>query len=291
MSGENLLYNAVNFDSVVPQLRQLWCEAFGDTYAFIDNFFTVMDAGKFLHTLSVDGRVVSMLFALPCNVCFDAVDYPLAYIYAVATDKVFAGHGYMRILMRNVHEYLRNAGFAAAILVPNEEWLQGYYSGMGYKVCSWNNNVLLSRPNLSLASCYEICKINKLTDEIYYFISSCAKVRNGCVLHSREWYAMNIINCGLSGGGVFLLRLNGCVVAVAFVSMVDDALLLLALFSADDNACEQLLLRLCMEYNRTSLYGIQPDTLSGVSASPYAMMLPFCDSAPSRIIAELMLDV
>ena len=111
----------------IPQLRSLWKEAFGDTDAFLDNFYSKAFSPDRCLCASVEGEVAAMAY------WFDCQEY--AYIYAVATAKKHRGKGISHALMARIHALLTERGYAGCILVPGEESLRQFYRGMGYKNC------------------------------------------------------------------------------------------------------------------------------------------------------------
>lgn len=121
----------MNLDHPTPQqissLRALWKEAFGDTDAFLDHFYSKAFASNRCLCATVDGEVAAMAY------WFDCGEY--AYIYAVATAKKHRGKGISHALMGRIHEILTDRGYAGCILVPGEESLRQFYRGMGYENC------------------------------------------------------------------------------------------------------------------------------------------------------------
>ncbi len=121
----------MNFDhptpSLIPQLRQLWKEAFGDTDHFLDQFYGKAFSPHRCLCATADGEVAAMAYWFHCE------EY--AYIYAVATAKKYRGQGISHALMDRIHTILTDRGYAGCILVPGEESLRHFYRGMGYENC------------------------------------------------------------------------------------------------------------------------------------------------------------
>ena len=109
----------------IPQLRQLWQEAFGDSDSFLDKFFSIAFAPERSLCATVDGEVAAMAY------WFDCGEY--AYIYAVATAEKHRGKGICHGLMGKIHEILTQRGYSGCILVPGEERLRSFYRGMDYE--------------------------------------------------------------------------------------------------------------------------------------------------------------
>lgn len=113
----------------LPQLRQLWQNAFGDTDAFLDSFYRTAYAPDHCRCILIGGQVAAVLYWIDCTL----KDQQLAYIYAVVTHPAHRGKGLCRCLMRNTHELLRAHGYEGTILVPQKESLRAMYAGMGYQ--------------------------------------------------------------------------------------------------------------------------------------------------------------
>lgn len=114
----------------VPALRSLWRESFGDTEEFLDAFTaTAMDAQR-CFVATENGQILGALYWFDC-LCRG---HRLAYLYGVATAKVFRGRGVCHALMDHVHDHLRKNGYAGVVLVPGAEHLFRFYANMGYEV-------------------------------------------------------------------------------------------------------------------------------------------------------------
>ena len=115
----------------LPRLRQLWQEAFGDTDAFLDSFFQTAFHPERCLCAWEEGRLASAIYWFDCTLGGEAV----AYLYALATDKALRGKGIAGALMAGTHAHLKSRGCKAALLVPGEPSLAGYYRSMGYEFC------------------------------------------------------------------------------------------------------------------------------------------------------------
>lgn len=116
-----------------PQLRSLWQEAFGDEDAFVDAFFEKGFSRERCRCVTWNDRCVAALYWFDCL----WEGKKVAYLYAIATDKLFQGKGFCRSLMEDTHRHLQALGYAGAVLVPAEEGLFSLYEKLGYRVfCS-----------------------------------------------------------------------------------------------------------------------------------------------------------
>ena len=112
-------------------LRQLWKQAFGDTDAFLDSFFTLGFSPDRCRQITTDGKVVAALYWFDCS--FNSKK--IAYLYAVATDKAYQGKGLCRLLIEDTHRHLKALGYAGALLVPGNAGLFDLYKKLGYSTC------------------------------------------------------------------------------------------------------------------------------------------------------------
>jgi len=104
------------------EVRAIYTEAFGAGPFFDGLFFhTYRDA---VRTLTVDGKIVSILFLLPCHVD----GQPYYYLYAAATLEAERGKGYMRRLIKEVLSLID----APVFLKPATDDLISFYAGLGF---------------------------------------------------------------------------------------------------------------------------------------------------------------
>ena len=117
----------------IPQLRNLWKEAFHDTDAFLDVFFHRAFSYDRCCCVTVDEEVAAALYWFDCQ----WQEKKIAYLYAVATAKNRQGQGLCRALMAHTHRILSQAGYAGAILSPENDTLFTMYGKFGYRTCSY----------------------------------------------------------------------------------------------------------------------------------------------------------
>lgn len=117
----------------IPALRALWQQAFGDTEAFLDSFFSRAYAPQRCRCILVGDTVAAALYWFDCT----WEGKPIAYLYAVATDEDFRGKGLCRRLMEHTHAHLKSQEYHGCILVPGSPSLFSLYEKMGYATCSY----------------------------------------------------------------------------------------------------------------------------------------------------------
>lgn len=115
--------------SDVPRLRRLWQQAFGDTDAFLNAFFSVGFAPERSLCVRPEDEIAAALYWFDCELD----GQKLAYLYAVATDADHRGQGLCHSLMAQTHGLLAQQGYAGAVLVPGSGSLFRFYEKMGYR--------------------------------------------------------------------------------------------------------------------------------------------------------------
>lgn len=115
--------------SDIAGLRQLWKLAFGDPDEVLDSFFgTAFSPDRHLQ-IRLEDTVAAALYWFDC----EYEGRKAAYVYAVATHPDFRGRGLCRKLMGNTHELLKEQGYDAVVLVPQDTGLRMMYAAMGYR--------------------------------------------------------------------------------------------------------------------------------------------------------------
>ena len=121
---------ALKLTSEMHGVMQIWSKCFGENdlsiYPFLSRYY-------FNHcSLSekVDGKVVSMVFMIPCQTELGLG----AYLYGIATDPEFQHQGISTRLIHKMLEKCKDNGYTFSFLIPAEKELIGFYSRFGYQV-------------------------------------------------------------------------------------------------------------------------------------------------------------
>lgn len=147
--------------ALIPCLRTLWKEAFGDTDAFLDLFFSVAYDPCRCRCVTEQRRVTAALYWLD----FFLDEQKFAYIYAVATASDCRGRGLCKQLMTDTAVLLRENGYHGAILVPQDEGLRRMYDRMGYRDAAQIEEFFCAASELSIS-------VKEITAEDYAALRS-----------------------------------------------------------------------------------------------------------------------
>ena len=135
-------------DAMLPQLRELWKEAFGDNDAFLDCFYgTAFDKSRCRIAYACDDAdksdetskrsLAAVLYWFDCSLG----NQRIAYVYAVATAKAFRGNGACHLLLEDSHNHLKSLGYSSIVLVPGNEALVHLYEGAEYELCTKRSRI------------------------------------------------------------------------------------------------------------------------------------------------------
>lgn len=120
----------------IPALRQLWKLAFGDSEAYMDNFFRTYYRPERMLVLE-DGKEIRSMTAW-----FDTTfvvpgrgKYRAAYLYAVATHPNSRGKGMAAQLLAGADAYFRTLSIPAVTTVPAEPSLHSFFGANGFREC------------------------------------------------------------------------------------------------------------------------------------------------------------
>ena len=100
----------------------------GDDEQFIDSFLIRYYSRSRMLTAEYEGRTAAMLNLLP----FESQLGRTTYIYGVATAPEFRRRGLAGKLMGEAMRLIADRGDDAALLIPSEEWLRGFYAPYGF---------------------------------------------------------------------------------------------------------------------------------------------------------------
>lgn len=120
----------------LPDQRELWALAFGDSGDYVDNFYKTYYRPDRVLVLEEEGRVRAM------TAWFDTTfvvpgqgEYRAAYLYAVATHPDCRGRGLAAELLAGADGYFRSIGIPAVTTVPAQPSLHRFFGANGFREC------------------------------------------------------------------------------------------------------------------------------------------------------------
>lgn len=156
------------------QLAHLWREAFGDGERETALFFRNRWRPENSLVIEENGRVISALYLLPCQMETAGGRVQAHYIYGAATLQAFRGKGYMGALIEAAAKAGQARGDYASVLLPGEERLYEFYRRFGYRTVFGVEEITLTREEI-FARCPEPVGTRIVTGR------ECAAIRNQCL--------------------------------------------------------------------------------------------------------------
>lgn len=141
------------------QCRYIYREAFKDPDQAFENLLFGL-CYKHCRFLEKSGKIVSILFALPCEIVSEDTTLNSIYIYAAATLEVMRGKGYMRELIEKIKKETTEIIF----LRPANESLIKFYKKLGFKEIPTDNINKVVPYAKAKDGFWELLKETKLSD-------------------------------------------------------------------------------------------------------------------------------
>ena len=168
-------------ERMLPALKSLWAECFGDEAAYVDFYFeNRFSPDEMFVKLDEDGAPGAMLSMLPCEMLLDGVYHPAQYVYAVATRPDLRGGGVSTALLEFATERLARQGRSISLLVPAEESLSAFYEKRGFHSAFSLKSVELSAEELAQANPTGFT-LNSITPRMYARLRDAFFAREGYV--------------------------------------------------------------------------------------------------------------
>jgi predicted acetyltransferase len=117
-----------------PCLKQMWNHCFPqDSNEFIDFYFDKVYKNDESLVYVENNKPVAFLQMIPYSLKIGAKIYSAAYISGAMTHPDFQKRGYMGQLLKASFEAMKENGYDYTFLIPQEEWLFGFYEKFGYR--------------------------------------------------------------------------------------------------------------------------------------------------------------
>lgn len=247
---------------MVPQMKEIWKECFGDPDDYIDFYFTHRYRDENTLIWREKGRALGMLTMFPCSLKQGDNLYNGRYVYAVATHPSAQGRGVSTRLLDGMHLILIGKRMDFSVLVPAGEKLFSFYEKRGYQ------------KDITMTLCKEQPEFEQGTDswtvqplELAPFVFLRSRLfPEGCIqwggLHLRYLLEEQKIT-----GGEALLLSHGPKKAYAFCTPREDHILIKEL-GVEPSEREQVLSTLNSRYHKPLWVRERPQKEEGV---PFGM--------------------
>lgn len=228
-------------DAEQPRLQTLWQLCFGEGPEIVAPLFRQLyRPGRGL-VLEADGVICSMLLSIPLElVSGDGTRLPADYFYAFCTHPGAQGKGYGRALLRWAEERANAKGCAAAVMVPGEESLFGFYQRLGYRRAFPHQVTELTCPSPAPAA-----EITHLAPEEYNTLREAFLAGTAHASYPPEYAAGQAELCRQSAGGLFSITLAEGASCLAAAEHWDRGTLLLKELLAPDPVWKTAAAALC----------------------------------------------
>ena len=205
----------------IPALRALWQLAFGDSDAYVDNFFNTYYRPERMLLLEEKGRLLTMTawfdtaFVLPGR-----GDYRAAYLYAVATHPDARGRGLAGQLLTWADDFFRSLNIPAVTTVPAEPSLHNFFGANGFRECFSHREVTLPRtqPQSDLS-------LEPVSPQVYAELREIFLQDGPHIALSEEAVAYQAGCCAMSGGGLYAAETPFGTALLCAEGMADGSLL------------------------------------------------------------------
>ena len=222
-----MLYTRISTPHDIPRQRELWQLAFGDTGAYVDNFYRTYYKPERMLMLEEDGVVQAMTawfdttFAVPGQ-----GEYRAAYLYAVATHPEARGRGLAGRLLSDADGLFRSWGVQAVTTVPAEPSLHRFFGRNGFRECFVHGEQEYRPRSAAEAPAGEMPKLDRLTAADYAGLREARLAGMPHIALSKEAISYQAGASALTpGGGLYALEAPHGAAALCTEGMEDGTLL------------------------------------------------------------------
>ncbi|MCX7714514.1 MAG: GNAT family N-acetyltransferase [Clostridia bacterium] len=194
-------------NSLLPQIKALWKDAFFDSDAAIDFYFSNRHKNENMLVFTENGKVLSMLSMLPLSLYAQGNTFPARYIYAVATLTAFRGRGLSSALLDYAHNYMINQKIFASVLVPASTSLFNFYKKRGYESCFEVDTLTIKKEELP--PCPTKCTLTPCDIDIMFSIRRQAFGKNRLFAEWDRAALSYISKTAWQGGAMYFSHRGG----------------------------------------------------------------------------------
>lgn len=134
----------------------LWRRCFPGDEAFTEWFFRRIYNPAVTLLDEEDGKLCSMLQMLPYHLRDARGIRPVTYIYGACTAPENRRQHRMDRLLMHSFALDQAAGRAASILIPQEEWLYGFYDQFGYRTAFYTDSLIVKESDVQSSTAVQL---------------------------------------------------------------------------------------------------------------------------------------
>lgn len=222
-----MLHTRISTPGDIPRQRELWQLAFGDSGAYVDNFYRTYYKPERMLMLEEDGVIQAMTawfdtsFVVPGQETSRA-----AYLYAVATHPEARGRGLAGQLLADADRLFQSWGIPAVTTVPAEPSLHSFFGKNGFRECFVHGAFSCHPENSAAAPCAPV-GLEPLTPMAYTALREECLTGTSHITIPAEMAAYQAGACALTpGGGLYALAAPHARAALCAEGMENGQLLL-----------------------------------------------------------------
>lgn len=197
----------------IDTVRMLWKRCFPGDEAFTQWFFDNQYDPAVTLLDEEDGKLCSMLQMFPYQLRDARGIRTVTYIYGACTAQECRRQHRMDRLLMHSFELDRQAGRAASVLIPQEEWLFGFYDQFGYRTAFFVDTQTVSRGDIQKKDAV----FRRLTEDDIPAMQALYPAEGMCLLRSEDDWRTQLNLFHTLGIGAFGLQRKETLTAYAFV--------------------------------------------------------------------------
>ena len=187
--------------TMVPALKKLWKEGFGDEDRYIDLFFSKRFKPENTFAYMEKGFPVSIASVLEASLYHNGTFIPAWYIYGVTTSSSYRGKGYGTAVIEHI-----NKMYPAAFLVPSSEDLIAFYIRRGFLPAFSMKELVFHGNDLNIKE--KNIKSETVFPDEYKNIRDSCFTKNGYICWDAQAIAYALEENSLLGGCALKVQLN-----------------------------------------------------------------------------------
>ena len=216
----------------VGQIKNLMKSVFEDEDDFLDRFFNLFYHDNVLVS-EVNGTIVSMAFLLPNTIRINGKLLPITYLYACATHPEHRGRGLMSQIIAKAYDNVCKRGEAGLLLLPANESLYQYYSGLGFKTSFFFDEVEFSRNECSPSEKMPSFKMGKIDAKRYFLLRKKYLPTDLAILNPLEYFLLTEKSTDQINDGFYMISGHNDRKSICYLSEKNNILMVKELLSSD----------------------------------------------------------